>query len=110
MISEKDIDRDEFYFAVARLDPELFMKAALESTTNCYWAREVKKLVGDDWYVDAIKLCRKETGFGLKDSKRVIDAWRFDGIWNTRPGGLDGWERPDVVLGANERRALDANY
>lgn len=112
LIAEKDIDRDEFYFTVARMDQTLFMKAAIQSTIMNYWPIEAKRLVKGGQYVQAIKLCRQQTGYGLKEAKRIIDAWRFDGIWNTATGALDDWEKPDEDNFANERKALYAqdNY
>lgn len=37
---------------------------------------EIRELVADDRYIEAIKAYREETGAGLKDAKDAIDALR----------------------------------
>jgi ribosomal protein L7/L12 len=32
------------------------------------------------FFIEAIKLVRQYTGFGLKDSKDIVDFWRANGI------------------------------
>lgn len=68
-----EADKTEVLLAICARDPELLLDIVREVTLEP-WRQECKELVYAGKKIDAIKLCRANTGWGLKESKDWVEA------------------------------------
>ena len=94
MLMNQQVDHYTLMVKLAQNYPEIF----LELTCNAVvWHQTVINLLKTEQNVEAIKIVRKETGYGLKESKDVCDNLR----WNLVHDGVitsQSWWAEAVVL------------
>lgn len=65
---------------LAQEHPQIFVDLAQSSKAEPEWANEVRKVYTGNNKVACIKLCRGESGMGLKEAKDAVEAmFVFDG-------------------------------
>jgi hypothetical protein len=69
------VDTHALTIKLAQCYPEIFLELFCGAVT---WHQTVINLIKTDQFVEAIKTLRKETGYGLKESKDVVDNLRWD--------------------------------
>ncbi|MFJ2369054.1 hypothetical protein [Microbacterium sp. NPDC087665] len=62
--------------ATSSITPATATPASIRATLPVNVAVEIDRLVASNQPIVAIKLLRQHTGFGLKETKDLIDAWR----------------------------------
>ena len=77
VLMNENTDYKKVCIALAQTNPKLFNK--LVDDPNVFkhveeWHREVKRHVVAERKVEGIKLIREKTGFGLKESKDILDC------------------------------------
>lgn len=107
LLVDGGVDYKSIAVNLAKLNPELFVQLAEGKGIIESWCSKVVSYIKEAKYVDAIKLIRTETGFGLKEAKDVADVARghmvkAHMIEDTFPT----WASPDPVLSNNQRAIL----
>jgi ribosomal protein L7/L12 len=71
-IISKDQDWRELVFEIAKKNPSAIVSAYAKNKN--LWQFEAKKLMDAGEKIKAIKYCRNETGFSLKEAKDAVEA------------------------------------
>lgn len=76
ILMDGDVDFKKLGVTLAQMNPKLFVQ--LVDNPNVFrpieqWHRDVKHLMCDSKKIEAIKLMREKTGFGLKEAKDISD-------------------------------------
>ena len=78
LMSPANFDYKRIAINLAKEHPEIFLQMVQRSVPTAGWHQKIISLLKDDLKVDAIKLLRVETGFGLKEAKDVCDNLGWD--------------------------------
>lgn len=92
---------------LAKSNPELFVQIARDGIHSEEWHCDVIDLIKQDKNVEAIKLTRTHTGYGLKDSKDVIDVLRGKMYNAGMLGVLPCWTNVSAILDASQNLLLE---
>ncbi|MEK7717083.1 MAG: hypothetical protein AAB322_04940 [Pseudomonadota bacterium] len=70
---------------------------------------EIKRLIVEGQFVEAIKQYRQITGLGLYEAKQAVDRMRLSGAWEAPPAGAAPSANDDAVLAlVRENKLIDA--
>lgn len=72
-VDATEADKTEVLLALCARDPELLLDVVREATMEP-WKQECKNFLLAGKKIEAIKLCRAQTGWGLKESKDWVEA------------------------------------
>lgn len=107
LLVDGGIDYKSIAVNLAKLNPELFVQLAEGKGIIESWCSKVIDFIKEAKYVDAIKLIRTETDFGLKEAKDVADVTRNHMVKaNILEETFPTWATPNPVLSNNQRVIL----
>ena len=73
LLMENTVDYKNIAIKLAKTNPELFCQLCQSKNSND-WHYKVLTLIQAGQKIEAIKLCREKTNYGLKEAKDIIDA------------------------------------
>lgn len=112
LLVDGGVDYKSIAVNLAKLNPELFVQLAQGKGIIESWCSKVIDFIKeakyvDAKYVDAIKLIRTETGFGLKEAKDVADVLRSHMVKaHMIEEPFPSWASPNPVLSNSQRAVL----
>ena len=74
LLANHNLDLRAIALQVAKDSPSAFVAAAKKTAPE--WRVQAKALLDAGEFIGAIKFCREQTGWGLKESKDAVDAMR----------------------------------
>lgn len=98
-IAASPFDAKKIAIALAKHDPELFVKLYDSTTSVETWQRDAITMLYRGEMVSAIKLLRTVTGMGLKEAKDIADAVRWHMSQN---GYMISASEPQIKLSAEQ--------
>ena len=75
IFATKEIDYKGICVRLAQNDPDLFLEYADPLATLEEWQQEALEDMKAGRRIQAIRICRNETGWGLKESKEAVDKF-----------------------------------